>query len=345
MVSMLKAELLRELFRSLDKQNEHEIHNALRNLIKFERERKNYALANELNEMIPKRFRRHKDKNRSRTLLNFNIPRDPTREIPLLDIKSFTIEPKQLIVPLKIKRDLNQIINQYNKRHVLEIYNLKNISKILFFGPPGCGKTLSAKLISSQLHLPLVYVRFDGLISSYLGETSANLRQVFDFVSDGDWILFFDEFDVIGKTRQDMNDNGEMKRVINSFLQQLDNYEGNAIIICATNFHISLDPAIWRRFDEMIFFDLPNTEDRIEMFKLFLNKYPHKDIDYEDLSERTSQMSGADIEQICTRSIKKSVIEESELTKTDLINEIKNQKVKNKYKTSFLRNEQNERKT
>ena len=250
---MIKGEILRELFKSLDGQNELEIYNALIKLIKYERERKNYALANELNEMIPNYLRAYQKKKRSSTLVSFNIPKDSSRDIPLLEIKNFKIDGNQLIVSETIRQSLNRFITEYNKKHILKIYNLDSISKLLFFGPPGCGKTLSAQLLSSQLHLPLVYVRFDGLISSYLGETSANLKKVFDFVSDGSWILFFDEFDAIGKTRQDMNDNGEMKRVINSFLQQLDNYKGEAIIICATNFYESLDPAIWRRFDDILF--------------------------------------------------------------------------------------------
>lgn len=342
---MIKGEILRELFKSLNSQNEIDIYNVLIKLIKYEKERKNYALADELNNMIPKRFKANNRRRRSRTLLSFNIPKDSSRDIPLLEIKNFNINGNQLIVSDGIKNSLDRIIIEYNKKHILRIYNLNNISKLLFFGPPGCGKTLSAHLLSSQLHLPLVYVRFDGLISSYLGETSANLKKVFDFVSEGNWILFFDEFDAIGKTRQDMHDNGEMKRVINSFLQQLDNYKGEALIICATNFYESLDPAIWRRFDDILFFNYPTKDLRIKLLKLFLNDFPIKKINYDILAEQMDGMSCADIEQVCLRIIKNSLIQESQIETKDITIQTNIQMEKNKFKTKFLNYNQNGRKT
>lgn len=342
---MIKGEILRELFKSLNGQNELEIYKVLIKLIKYERERKNYALANELNELIPKRFKANNRKKRSHTLVSFNIPKDSSRDIPLLEIKNYNINGDQLIVPNGIKKSLDRIIIEYNKKHILKIYNLKNISKLLFFGPPGCGKTLSAQMLSSKLHLPLVYIRFDGLISSYLGETSANLKKVFDFVLDGNWVLFFDEFDAIGKTRQDMNDNGEMKRVINSFLQQLDNYTGEAIIVCATNFYESLDPAIWRRFDDIIFFDYPDKDLRVKLLKLFLNDYPKKKMNFYPLAEKMEGLSCADIEQICIKTVKNSIFQESQIDIKDLLTQTEIQKEKNKYKTKFLNYDQDVRKT
>ncbi len=344
-MNMIKGEILRELFKSLNGVNELEIYNVLIKLVKYERERKNYALANELNGLIPKRFKAHNRKKRSHTLVSFNIPKDSSRDIPLLEIKNYNINGDQLIVPDDVKKSIDQIIIEYNKKHILKIYNLKNISKLLFFGPPGCGKTLSAQILSSKLHLPLVYIRFDGLISSYLGETSANLKKVFDFVSDGNWILFFDEFDAIGKTRQDMNDNGEMKRVINSLLQQLDNYTGEAIIICATNFYESLDPAIWRRFDDTIFYDYPTKKLRVKLLRLFLNDYPKKKISYSLLAEKMVGLSCADIEQICIRTIKKSIIQKIQLENKDLFEQLDIQKEKNKYKTKFSNYDQDGGKT
>ena len=233
---------------------------------------------------------------------------------------SLSLQIRVILSP-KVSTQLDQIILENKKDEILEIYNLKPMRKLLFFGSPGCGKTLAAKLVCSQLHVPMVYVRFDGLISSYLGETSSNLKKVFDFVSEGEWVLFFDEFDAIGKTREDYHDNGEMKRVINDFLQMIDNYEGKAIIICATNFYQSIDPALWRRFDEIIYFDLPTINERQQMFELFLSNTTKKNIDNEDLAIKTDSFSGSDIESLCIRVTKKAIFENREVNHSDILSE------------------------
>ncbi len=333
---MINGQILRELFQAIEDKNDPRIFEALLKLIQMEREKKNFALANELTKMLPPDFNKRIRKTRNRTLVSFNIPKDTTRDIPLLEIKNFSLKSSQLVVSERITNVLNQIILEQQKREILDIYYLKPISRLLFFGPPGCGKTLAVKILSSTLHIPVVYVRFDGLISSYLGETSANLKKVFDFVADGDWILFFDEFDAIGKSREDYHENGEMRRLINSFLQQIDNYEGHAIIICATNFYENLDPALWRRFHELVFFGLPDVELREKMFTLFLSNIMKKRLDYEKFAMLTENMSGADIESICVRALKNGALTGREIVNENLYFEIEEQHLRNKFKTQFM---------
>ena len=96
--------------------------------------------------------------------------------------------------------------------------------------------------------MPLLYVRFDSVVSSLLGETSTNIRKVFEFAGRGQWVLLFDEFDSVGRSRDDITEHGEIKRVVNSFLQIMDGFRGRSLVIAATNFEQVLDPAIWRRF-------------------------------------------------------------------------------------------------
>ena len=141
---------------------------------------------------------------------------------------------------------------------MLEASGLTPTRRLLFCGPSGCGKTASAEAVAAELGMPMLYVRFDSVVSSLLGETAANLRKVFDYASRGQWILFFDEFDAIGRSRDDATEHGEIKRVVNSFLQLLDSFDGRSLVIAATNFAQALDPAVWRRFDDVLRFDLPD---------------------------------------------------------------------------------------
>ena len=146
---------------------------------------------------------------------------------------------------------------------------MKPKQRILLCGPPGTGKTLSAKIISSVIGYPLVYVLFDSIISSFLGQTASNLRKIFNFIEDGKYVVLFDEFDMVGKKRDDPQEHGEIKRVVNNFMQMLDNYNGDSIIVAATNHQQLLDTAVWRRFDEVLLFDLPNTQQRKKLFEKY----------------------------------------------------------------------------
>lgn len=112
---------------------------------------------------------------------------------------------------------MERVIREFKDADILATYNLQNKKKILLCGKPGTGKTFSAQIISSILSIPLLYIRFDAIISSYLGETASNLRKVFDYIESGTWIVLFDEFDIIGKNRDDSHEHGEIKRVVNNF--------------------------------------------------------------------------------------------------------------------------------
>ncbi len=128
---------------------------------------------------------------------------------------------------------------------VLEANGLVPIRRVIFCGPSGCGKTAMAEAMSAELAIPMLYVRFDAVVSSLLGETAANLRKVFEYARRGQWVLFFDEFDAIGRSRDDTTEHGEIKLVLNSFLQIVDNFDGRSLVIAATNFEQVLDPAVY----------------------------------------------------------------------------------------------------
>ena len=120
---------------------------------------------------------------------------------------------------------MDEVLQEYHRKDALECYGLHPADKLLFCGPPGCGKTLTAEVLASELGLTLAIVRIDSVMSSLLGETASNLRQVFDFVSAVPMVVLFDEVDTMAKERADEGDHGELKRVVNAFLQMLDDYE------------------------------------------------------------------------------------------------------------------------
>jgi SpoVK/Ycf46/Vps4 family AAA+-type ATPase len=250
------------------------------------------------------------------------IPRDSEKGFPLLEVKQFEDSFDNLIVNNGVKNQLDQIIKEFKDADILATYNLSYKKKILLCGKPGTGKTFTARIISSLLNLPLVYIRFDSIISSYLGETASNLRKVFDYIEQGTWVVLFDEFDIIGKNRNDVHEHGEIKRVVNNFLQMLDNFGGTSIIFAATNHQHLLDPAIWRRFDDVLFYELPNSDTRKKLFERYLKPLKREDnIDLKIVIEKSEDLSPADIKMIAEEALKLSIIESRDnLTENDLSN-------------------------
>lgn len=181
-------------------------------------------------------------------------PRDVERDLPMLDIRNPDRNMESLLLDEGVRLRIEKIINENTNAHLLQGYGLEPIKKVLFCGTPGCGKTATAEALARSLMIPLAIVRFDAIIASYLGETAANLRRVFDFARTRPVVLFFDEFDAVAKERGDENEHGELKRVVTSLLQMMDSFRGETILIAATNHQSLLDNALWRRFDEVIFF-------------------------------------------------------------------------------------------
>ncbi len=244
-----------------------------------------------------------------------NIPVDKESRLPIADV----IYPNQLIDEViylsdENCRSINTFIEYYNSRNEIfnEGYQIPN--SILLFGPPGTGKTKLAKYLCSKIKLPLIVARLDGIISSYLGSTAKNIRQLFDFAERVPCILFLDEFDAIAKIRDDEHELGELKRVVNSLLQNIDNLNNGSIIIAATNHENLLDPAVWRRFGFKLKIDIPNEKSRFELIKYFLNdNYFYKKY-CNQLNILFKNFSGSDIEEIIKKSKIDAIVYKTELT-------------------------------
>jgi len=304
---MASGENLEKLFKAFKENNQVEFSKVAYDIIEEEKKKNHYLLADKLSRIL---F----DDNytlslcRSRNINNRQLPTDKETGFQLLEMKFSKVLLDDIILTPDNKEKIKDIILEFEQKEILQTYKLNPKTKILFCGPPGCGKTVTAKSIANELQLPLLYTRFDSIISSYLGETATNLRKVFDFAKEGEWVLFFDEFDSIGKSRSIDSEHGELKRVVNSFLQLLDNFSRNTMVIAATNYETIIDKALWRRFDEIIYFDMPKKDDIEKFIRLKLRNYSHKELNVERHINNLVGLSYADIERICYEAIKKMVL-------------------------------------
>jgi SpoVK/Ycf46/Vps4 family AAA+-type ATPase len=171
----------------------------------------------------------------------------------------------------------------------------------LLYGPPGTGKSRLARHVARELGVELFVARLDGLISSYLGSTSKNIRALFDFAAKNPCVLFLDEFDAIAKLRSDSQELGELKRVVNSFIQNLDTLGSQSLVIAATNHHELLDSAIWRRFSYRLELTFPSAEMRREMWNGFIGPLEFSTKEMDLLVDLSEGFSGSDINEVCLR--------------------------------------------
>lgn len=251
---------------------------------------------------------------------NIHVPTDSEKGFPLAHINEEYFNMSDLILNDNTKKRLEYFIAENQSCKKLLSYGLKPKQKILFCGPPGTGKTLSAKVMSSIIGYPLVYVQFDVIVSHFLGQTANNIHKIFDFIEGGKYVVLFDEFDVVAKKRDDEQEHGEIKRVVNNFMQLLDTYRGESILVAATNHQHLLDFAIWRRFDEILLFELPSDTQRYSLFKKYLKVLKHEpNLALEEFVKHTAKFSAADIAAVCENGLRRAILSgRTEVRKLDL---------------------------
>lgn len=291
------------------------------NIIKEEEMKNHHLVAQKLKKILDDDPSGSNKKNSNLIRRNLPpIPRDNEKGFPLLEINKDYYNWNDLVVDSKITEILKEVVRENKKSQILASYGLKPKNKILLSGPPGTGKTLTAKILSSEMNYPLLIVRFDSVISSFLGETSSNLRKIFDYIEKGKWVVLFDEFDIIGKKRDDPTEHGEIKRVVNNFMLMLENYIGDSILLASSNHPQILDEAVWRRFDEVLVYSLPDAESREKIFiKCFKILQRESLINYNLLAEETEGFSGSDIEQVSIRAMKNSLLDGEKRLSQDYI--------------------------
>jgi SpoVK/Ycf46/Vps4 family AAA+-type ATPase len=219
------------------------------------------------------------------------------------------LEHHMVLAP-EVEKRFQRIEKEYAARQRLANAGLHPRRRILLFGPPGCGKTLGAKRLAWNTGLPLMKVRFDSLLSSYFGETASNLRSVFDSAASKACVLLIDECDSIARSRTNTRDVGEVARIVNVLLQFIDEYQLPGLLVAATNIDKSLDPALFRRFDDVFELPLPGSREIIELLRMTLSAVAlAHDVDLGHVAAQLQGRSAADVVRVAENAAKTAILD------------------------------------
>ena len=215
----------------------------------------------------------------------------------------------ELVLSESVATACQELIEEQSRREILRSHNVAPRHRILLAGPPGNGKTTVAEAIANGLMVPLIVARYDGLIGSYLGETASRLRKLFDYVRPRACVLFFDEFDTLGKERGDVHETGEIKRVVSSLLMQIDDLPEHVVVFTATNHPELLDRAVWRRFQLRLELPMP-TKEQIERFLQSASARSNLSLEmsFRTIAEKLSGTSFSEVEEFLADIARKYVL-------------------------------------
>lgn len=296
-IILARADQIKALIQShLQKDSEHFVTVALQ-LAASEARKGHSALANDIRNLIDS------DKKNPMRVISISGDLDD-----LVQLKPTPNNFSSLVVSRDIKVKLKRIVREYFQSEKLAKHGLANRRKILLYGPPGTGKTMTAGVLAKKISRPLFVVQIDRLVTKYLGETSAKLRQIFTLIRERPGVYFFDEFDAIGSDRGGDDDVGEMRRVLNSLLQFIELDNSNNLIIAATNRVSSLDSALFRRFDDLLSYDKPERQEIELLIRNRLNVFA-TNYCFETLVKASENLSHAEITQACNDALKCAILE------------------------------------
>jgi SpoVK/Ycf46/Vps4 family AAA+-type ATPase len=314
---------LKKLFQSFRDQNDLEFHKTAEAIIAREAAANHHYLAKELKKSLGDE-RGFMKKATSMTNLTL-VPKDRRSGEDLINLQQSDIDQTKIVLGKVTLPRIERVLVEHRNRHKLAAFGVSPKNKLLFWGPPGCGKTFTAFHLAHELGIPIGVLRLNAAISSYLGDTASHLQRVFDLANRTPMVLLLDEVDAVGKNRDDKNDVGELKRVVNSLLQAMDSFNSkNSILIAASNHQYLLDPALWRRFDDIISFPLPEKVEREKYLQIRLNGVSMEG-NIPQISKLMASFSFADIEKVTTEAIKTMVLEGRDyLSSKDVTDEVAN---------------------
>lgn len=232
----------------------------------------------------------------------------------------------EMVLGPETRGPLERVAREYRSQAKLRSHGLSARRKLLLVGPPGCGKTMTASALAGELKLPLFSVQLHGLITKYMGETAAKLHVVFDAMTETRGVYFFDEFDAIGADRGAKNDVGEIRRVLNSFLQFLEQDDSDSMIIAATNYVAMLDEALFRRFDDVIRYSRPDAKQVDQLIQNRLQSLLPKQPRWKPIQEAASGLGHADIARACDDAAKDCILNERKQISTRMLVTVLNER-------------------
>jgi SpoVK/Ycf46/Vps4 family AAA+-type ATPase len=251
---------IREIAKYGLENDQEKLLSALNELIEHSKKTKKINFALQLQSLLKDAIRQQQSGGLVKVDSPKHIIREEDREVSEFIIEKLTSDYsfENLVCSDEVKEELEFFVKEHKAIDLLKEYQLPISNKLLFYGPPGCGKTLAAYVLAGELEKMMIVVNLGAIVSSKLGETSKNLAKIFRRAASEDCIIFIDEFDTLGKVRDYSQDHGEMKRVVNTILQLFDYLPQSSIVIAATNQKDMIDLALLRRFDLSVKLDLPN---------------------------------------------------------------------------------------
>jgi SpoVK/Ycf46/Vps4 family AAA+-type ATPase len=302
--------LVKRLFSAIQTGKPDDVEALCRRIIEDERKRGHSHIAEDLDRIVSSRRNGTTvlAKQASKTLSP--LPVSKRESAPLVHVIDHGHLRHHMVLPENVEARLQTIEKEFAAKHRLAAHGLRPSRRILFYGPPGCGKSLGAERLAWATGLPLHKVQFDTLLSSFFGETLTNLRRLFDEAAKSPCALFLDECDTLARSRTERNDVGEINRITNALLGFLEGYRGEGLIIAATNLDSALDTALFRRFDEVIKMPLPSALEIARLLKTTLSAIRvEKGIDWAATASQLDGMSCSEVVQISQNAAKRCVME------------------------------------
>ncbi len=224
-----------------------------------------------------------------------------------------------LVLADNLRKRIQRIVHEYRQQYKLKTHGLSNRRKILLIGPPGTGKTMTARVLAHELRTPLYTIQVDRLVTKFMGETAAKLRQIFDLIQRAQGVYLFDEFDAIGSERSLDNDVGEMRRVLNSFLQFIETDTSDSLIIATTNSPKLLDKALYRRFDDVLYYALPDDSDKTRLMENIAGSFLSPQIEWKKVIKEAAGLSHAEIDLACRDAVKQAILSDLQTVDASLM--------------------------